>query len=154
MSDKEKLNKAAADCSAGKYKEGAAEFHVLADEGCPFAQCILRIMYQNGRGVSKNVHPAIGWYSKSAKQGYSVAEEHLGEIYQYGEQGTRADSKQAVNWYRGPAYHGNGKVQLALFKMPPIGTPGTLADDWKGIVQLEKSLSANTKKEMDKFSGH
>jgi len=117
QSDKARLDKAAADCDAGKYKEGAEEFTTLAKEGCPFAQCILGVMYQNGRGVPKNVHSAIGWYMKSAKQGYSTAEEHLGEIYQYGEQGIHKDNKQAADWYRRAAHHGNQKAQMALFKM-------------------------------------
>jgi hypothetical protein len=115
--EKEKLDKAAADCEAGNYKEGAAQFRQLGNEGCPFAQCIMGVMYQNGRGVPKNVHTAIGWYMKSAKQGYSVAEEHLGEIYQYGEQGIKQDNKEAADWYRRAAHHGNQKAQMALFKM-------------------------------------
>jgi hypothetical protein len=117
MADKEKLEKASADCSDGKYKEGVEEFRQLANEGCPFAQCILGVMYQNGKGVSKNVHIAIGWYSKSAKQGNPIAEEHLGEIYQYGEQGIRPDKKAAARWYRRAAHHGSQKAQVALFKM-------------------------------------
>jgi hypothetical protein len=117
IADKEKLDRAAADCDAGKYKEGAAQFKQLGEEGDPFAQCIMGVMYQNGRGAPKNVHSAINWYMKSAKQGYPIAEEHLGEIYQYGEEGIKTDNKVAAKWYRCAAYHGNQKAQMALFKM-------------------------------------
>ena len=117
MAEKAKLDKAAQDIDAGKIKEGAAEFKQLADQGCPFAQCLVGIMYLNGKGVPKNVHTAISYFLKSAKQGFPSAEEHLGEIYQFGEEGIRKDDKLAANWYRRAAYHGNSKAQLALGKM-------------------------------------
>jgi hypothetical protein len=116
-SEKEQLDKAGADIGAGKYKEGAAEFKVLADKGNPFAQCIMGVVCQNGRGVPKNIHQAIDWYTKSAKQGFAGAEEHLGEIYRDGTDGIKADSKIAANWFRRAAFHGDGKAQLALGKM-------------------------------------
>jgi Sel1 repeat len=117
MAEKAKLDKAAADVEAGNYKEGAAQFKQLADEGCPFAQCLLGVMYLNGKGVPKNVHTAINYFTKSAKQGSSDAEYHLGEIYHYGEEGIKKDNKVAASWYRRAAYHGNSKAQLALGKM-------------------------------------
>ncbi len=117
VSDKEKLNKAAAEIDAGNFKEGAVDFKRLADEGCPFAQCAMGIMYLNGKGVAKNVHTAIFYFTKSAKQGFPDAEEHLGEIYQFGEEGVKKDTKTAANWYRRASYHGNHKAQLALGKM-------------------------------------
>jgi TPR repeat protein len=117
MAEKEKLNKAEAELEAGKYKEGAVQFKELADGGCPFAQCLLGVMYLNGKGVTKNVHTAINYFTKSAKQGSPDAEEHLGEIYQYGEEGIKKDNKLAASWYRRAAYHGNSKAQLALGKM-------------------------------------
>jgi hypothetical protein len=117
MAEKERLNKAAAEVEAGHYKEGAAQFKELADGGCPFAECILGVMYLNGKGVPKNVHTAINYFTKSAKQGSPDAEEHLGEIYQYGEEGIKKDNKVAASWYRRAAYHGNSKAQLALGKM-------------------------------------
>jgi hypothetical protein len=133
MAEKDKLDKASADCQAGRYKEGADEFRQLAKEGCPFAQCILGVMYQNGRGVPKNVHTAISWYSKSAKQGNPVAEEHLGEIYQFGEQGIKQDKSEAANWYRRAAHHGSQKAQMALFKMfvnSHVGSEATEGRSW------------------------
>jgi hypothetical protein len=116
-SEKEQLDKAGADVGAGKYKEGAAEFKALADKGNPFAQCIMGVMSQNGRGVTKDIHQAINWYMKSANQGFAGAEEHLGEIYRDGTDGIKKDTKLAANWFRRAAFHGDGKAQLALGKM-------------------------------------
>src|SRR5271166_2724224 len=99
-SDKEQLDKAGKDVESGKYKEGAAEFKVIADKGDPFAQCIMGVMYENGRGVPKDIHQAIDWYTKSAKQGFASAEEHLGEIFKDGIDGIRRDNKIATNWLR------------------------------------------------------
>ncbi|MBS1993732.1 MAG: sel1 repeat family protein [Cyanobacteria bacterium SZAS LIN-3] len=135
MAEKVKLDQAAADCDAGKYKEGAEQFRRLGNEGDAFAQYIMGVMYQNGRGVPKNVHSAIGWYMKSAKQGYPGAEERLGEIYQFGEQGIKKDNKQAADWYRRAAHHGNQKAQMALFKMfisSHIGNEVAEARAWLG----------------------
>ena len=137
MAEKDKLDKAAADIQAGKYKEGANEFKTLADGGCPFAQCIMGDMYLNGRGVPKNIHQAINYFMKSAKQGYPGAEEHLGEIYQFGEEGIRKDPKLAANWYRRAAYHGNSKAQLALGKMFMSST--TKQDALEGKVWLAQA---------------
>ncbi len=117
MAEQSKLDKAGADIQAGKYKEGAAEFKVLADKGCPFSQCIMGVMYMNGRGVDKNINTAISYFQKSAKQGYAGAEEHLGEIYQTGIDGAKKDPALATSWYRKAAFHGNGKAQLALGKI-------------------------------------
>jgi hypothetical protein len=116
-SEKAQLDKAGADVSAGKYKEGAAEFQALGEKGNPFAQCICGVMYQNGRGVPKDIHKAVDWYMKSAKQGFAGAEEHLGEIYRDGTDGIRKDNKLAANWFRRAAFHGDGKAQLALGRM-------------------------------------
>jgi Sel1 repeat len=116
-SEKQQLDKAGEDIESGKYKEGAAEFKVLGDKGNPFAQCIMGVMFQNGRGVPKDIHQAISWYVKSAKQGFAGAEEHLGEIYRDGTEGIKKDSKIAGNWFRRAAFHGDGKAQLALGKM-------------------------------------
>jgi len=117
MADKEKLDKAAAACNAGNYKEGAAQFKVLANDGDAFSQCLLGVMYQNGRGVPKNVNTAISWYMKAAKQGCSNSEVHLGDIYLYGEQGIKKNDKVAADWYRRAAHHGSQNAQMALFKM-------------------------------------
>jgi TPR repeat protein len=117
LSEKQQLDKAGDDIEAGKFKEGAAEFKVIADKGNPFAQCIMGVMSQNGRGVPKDIHQAISWYMKSAKQGFAGAEEHLGEIYRDGTEGIKRDTKIAATWFRRAAFHGDGKAQLALGKM-------------------------------------
>jgi hypothetical protein len=116
-SEKQQLDQAGADIQAGKYKEGAAAFKSLADKGNPFAQCIMGVMCQNGRGVPKDIHQAVDWYTKSAKQGFAGAEEHLGEIYRDGTDGMRKDTNISANWFRRAAFHGDGKAQLALGKM-------------------------------------
>jgi Sel1 repeat len=150
MAEKEKLDKASADCQAGRYKEGAEEFKQLGNEGCPFAQCILGVMYQNGKGVPKNVHTAIGWYTKSAKQGNPVAEEHLGEIYQFGEQGIKQDNAEAKNWYRRAAHHGSQKAQVALFKMFVNSHTGNEAAEGRSWLQQACAIPGELSEEAHK----
>ena len=55
-------------------------------------------MYDNGRGVPQDDKQAVDWYTKSAEQGYAVAQYNLGWMYYEGE-GAPQDDKQAVDWF-------------------------------------------------------
>lgn len=59
--------------AAVKFKETLA----LAEQGNAQAQCNLALMYENGRGVTKDYAKAVEWYTKAAEQGYAEAKNNL-----------------------------------------------------------------------------
>jgi TPR repeat protein len=52
----------------------------VAESGNAEAQCMIGMLYQMGRGVEADNSKAIFWYERSAKQGYSVANNNLAGI--------------------------------------------------------------------------
>jgi len=50
------------------------------------------------------------WFQKAADQGYAVAQNNLGWLYQNG-WGVSKDYAQAMMWYRKAALQGNGKAE-------------------------------------------
>ena len=45
-----------------------------AEQGCDAAQYHLGVMYEQGRGISKDYAKAVVWYRKSAEQGNADAQ--------------------------------------------------------------------------------
>jgi len=41
-------------------------------------------MYYYGRGDDDNYSKAVEWHRKAAEQGHADAQNHLGQMYQYG----------------------------------------------------------------------
>ena len=54
-------------------------------------------MYEYGKGVSQNYVKAAEWIRKSAEQGNSEAQLHLGYMYEEG-LGVYQDNAKAVEW--------------------------------------------------------
>ena len=52
-----------------------------AERGDPKAQNVMGTYYESGNGVEKDYDKAIYWYTKSAEQGNTNAQYHLGVLY-------------------------------------------------------------------------
>jgi hypothetical protein len=77
-----------------------AETKRLADAGDAAAQSTLGAWYRWGSyGFQVNQKLAAEWYLRAAKQGYSPAEEAIGEMCEFGE-GVAPDHQQALEWIR------------------------------------------------------
>lgn len=72
----------------------------LADQGDAEAQCIIGNMYELGLGLESNVLEAVEWYRKSALQGYGVASNNLGTIFNSGHEGIPIDQAESNKWYQ------------------------------------------------------
>lgn len=80
MSRKERLallDRASERYADGDYKESVQLFLLLADKGDAVAQNYLAECYLNGHGLPKDTVQAFRWLWKSARQGYSVADNKL-----------------------------------------------------------------------------
>src|SRR2546425_204069 len=63
---------------SGSYEDAVRLLDQAASEGNAEAQYSLGIMYEHGRGVSKDEVKAVEWYLKSAMQGNAAAQNNLG----------------------------------------------------------------------------
>jgi TPR repeat protein len=84
-----------------------------AESGDTEAQNNLGVIYETGRGVTKDLIKAVQWYRKGAKQGNDTAQYNLGVMYENGE-GIPQDYKKAVEWYSKAAKQGNSDAQGML----------------------------------------
>lgn len=98
---------------AGDFGRAAEAWRPLADEGDPDAQLAMGILYENGRGVSRDYEAAIAWYTKAAEAGNPGAQFNLGNMYHEGV-GVPVDSTRAVIWWTLAAEQGLPGAMLNL----------------------------------------
>ena len=65
----------------GDYTTALKKFEPLAESGHAESQHYLGVIYEEGRGVPKDVRAAIKWYLKAAQQGNMEAHSRLERIY-------------------------------------------------------------------------
>jgi TPR repeat protein len=61
--------------------ERRAPYRLLADQGDPYAQCALRIMYDKGQGVPHDYVEAMKWCRRAADQGDALAQNNVGLLH-------------------------------------------------------------------------
>jgi len=81
----------------GDYSNAAISFRKAADQGNAEAQFNLALMYEEGRGVTKDDEQAAMWYSKAAEQDYARAQFNLGKMLSEGK-GGHQDNIEAYKW--------------------------------------------------------
>jgi len=89
----------------GDYAGALREWEPLAVRGDRVAQFNLGLMYEKGRGISRDMNRAIIWYRRSASQGYADAQNNLGRIYFTGD-GVKEDYKEALTLFHAAAEQG------------------------------------------------
>lgn len=62
------------------FEEAFEHCSKAADDGDPFGQTALGLMYKNGRFVNQNEQEAIRWFALASAQGYSLAIKVLAEM--------------------------------------------------------------------------
>ena len=112
------------------------ELYKAAEQGDPFAQFALGVMYYFGKGVPQDSKEAVKWFRKAADQGDADAQIKLGLMYEKGKDVPQNDV-EAVKWYDLAASQGNEdaiKVRdLIAQSMTPaqIAQAKELASKWK-----------------------
>jgi len=92
------------------YATAIPIYRMLADQGDPYAQRALGIMYDMGQGVSQNYVEAMKWFRKAADRGDVDAQNSLGLMYAQG-QGVLQDYVQAHMWFNLSAAQGNNTAE-------------------------------------------
>jgi TPR repeat protein len=119
----------------------------LADKGVAAAQNRLGVMYDMGKGVTRDYEEAMLWFRKAANQGYAAAQFNLGFENEVG-LGNYAES---VQWYERAANQGFKEAQHRLGLMYHNGR-GTAKDDvaadmWYRLAAASGDAEANRLRE-------
>lgn len=114
-------------------KQAAYWFEKAAEQGSAYAQLIISDLYEQGRGVEKNLKVAADWREKAADRGNVEAQLKLGKMYLYSE-GVAKDLDKAEYWLNRAAVEGNSEAQYLLGRLyrahgSPKRNPA-LADNW------------------------
>ncbi len=143
-----------------QYKKGYVSFKGMANQGCPYSQCILGIMRQKGLGTRKSAIQAKYWFQKSARQGFADAENRLGQMYYHGD-GIKKNLNLARQWLSKAAGHGVEEAKEALAQIPVQQIPGAtnlsnkvaqapqqvvgaatnIEKSWQGYAEVTKQLN-------------
>jgi len=84
----------------GKDSKKAIElFRKAARQNLPPAIDWLGVMYENGYGVEINLSEALKNYKRAAEFGYSLAQYHVGQIYNQGGDSITKNYTEAEKWY-------------------------------------------------------
>ena len=90
----------------GNYVKAAELYRQAAEGGQVNAQNNLGLLYEDGKGVKKDLAEAVKWYRKAADNGECNAMFNLGSMYMNGE-GVKHDKYEAFKWYMKAAENGN-----------------------------------------------
>ena len=76
-------------------EDDLSQLEILAEQGNPYAQNDLGVMYEGGERVAQDYEKAVFWYQRAAEQGYDVAQSNLGNMYDRGD-GVAQDYEEAA----------------------------------------------------------
>jgi TPR repeat protein len=82
----------------GKYQEAVSLLKPLAQEGHPYAQFAVGVMYDDGRGLPQNYGHALIWYTRAAKAGLVDAQYMVGRFFGRG-RGVKQNPARAFFWF-------------------------------------------------------
>ena len=97
----------------GDYTAALSAWRRAAEQSHAEAEFRLGALYENGRGVAKDLEQARSWYARAAEHGSQKAQFNLGHMYATGT-GVARDEAEAARWYRRAAELGNAHAQYTL----------------------------------------
>jgi TPR repeat protein len=113
-----------ADLSRGDYSAARADFLPPAEHANPVAQYWMGHMEEHGLGSKQRSGiKADYWYRAAARQGYTLAEQALGEMYFSG-LAVPQDYVLARKWFTRAAHDGYGTAQFDLGRLWEKGWGG------------------------------
>lgn len=99
--------------AAEDYELAREILQPLAEQGEPWAQVLLGVLYDEGLGVLQDYSGARRWYDLAADQGLAHAQYLIGGMYREG-RGIDPDLLAARDWYRRAATQGHEAAQYEL----------------------------------------
>lgn len=135
-----------------KYQEAIVWFRRSAQLGYPTALYQLGELFEQGRGLPKNMDSALQWYLKAALEGYQPAERKIMEYTQ--QQWGKASQREGIHyaeilfilkqysvakqWYEKLSENGDGEAMCRLGDLYSLGL-GFSVDVKKGMEWYRKS---------------
>lgn len=83
--------------NSGDYPAAFAYWLPLAQRGDPKSQASVGFLYYSGKGVRRDDHESLRWFSQAAEAGQPTAQFFLGLQYYYG-RGVDRDLARAYSW--------------------------------------------------------
>jgi hypothetical protein len=135
-----------ADLSSGDYGAARADFLPPAEHGNPVAEYWMGHMEEHGLGSEqRSGAKASYWYRAAARQGYTLAERALGEMYFSG-LAVPQDYAQAREWFTRAAHDGYATAQLDLGRLWEKGWGGPrnliMAYAWDDLAAAQGNVDA------------
>lgn len=119
------------------YQEALDLLHPLAAAGDPYAQYTIGVMYDDGRGVPKNLRLAHVWYLKAARNGLADAQYIAGMFYAAG-RGRPQDLVKAYIWFDLAAAGGFPRANRARDQEMGEMTPAELLKAQDMAVKMQR----------------
>ncbi|MEW5705022.1 MAG: tetratricopeptide repeat protein [Pseudomonadota bacterium] len=115
--------------ACGERETSFEELLATAEAGDANAQYAVGIIYQEGRGVEKDLGKTIAWYEKAAAKGEVNALYTLGYMSHHGI-GMAQNFDKAAQWYRAAGDKGHPKAmfELARLYMRGLGVERSFAE--------------------------
>jgi hypothetical protein len=105
----------------GKHDQAFKVWLPLARAGGIEAQFGLGLLFEQGRGVARDIEAAASWYARAAEQGSMRAQTQLGGMYARGD-GVAEDWMKAISWWRRAAAQGSMRAQFHLGQAYQFGS--------------------------------
>lgn len=121
------------------YDEALDLLKPLAAAGDPYAQYTIGVMYDDGRGVPKNLRLAHVWYLRAARNGLADAQFITGMFYAAG-RGRAQDPVRAYVWFDLAAAGGFPKANRARDQEMGEMTPAELHKAQDMAVKMQPQL--------------
>lgn len=115
-------------------------YEKAAENGDPFAQYFLGLMYLTGKGALKNPEKAFDWFLQAARRNVPEAQYWLADCYAHG-RGTAKSDREAMRWYRIAAGNGHIEAQTVTGLALLYGV-GLQKNEKEAAVWLEKAANA------------
>ncbi len=134
---------------AGDYEAAMAAWLPLAEDGDPFAQFNIGIMYRQGNGVEQNDREAVRWYRAAAEQGHGNAQFNLAYMYATGK-GVTKDNLQSHMWFSMAASSETPRAAITRDKVAKRLTPEELAESKRLVDERLERLERDKRKSRKK----
>ncbi len=123
--------------------QGQAWLRSHAARGNAEAMLKLGLMYENGRGVTRNPAEAARWYGRAARAGEAAAMIRLGILHGNGA-GVVKDRVEAAKWLLLARARG-ADAETALEKLSALMSPEELETAGKKAAEIEKTMPGGRK---------
>ncbi len=97
----------------GQYNDAFNIWRDLAEAGDKEAQFGLGLLYEQGRGVLRDIPAAASWYTRAAEQGSMRAQTQIAGMYARGH-GVVEDWDQAIAWWLRAEAQGSMRAKFHL----------------------------------------